>query len=214
MKKNVLFLLIPVAFISLGMSACGEKKAGTYDVSWDLNYESAPSLPATSVDEDATVTKPDDPTRDGYTFINWYTENTCENIYDFSTLVTADITLYAGWNEKVAGSAIYLNPDLWNVDGAWFAAYCWAGESNTWYTLTASGNYFSANIDTTTYSNIVFVRMANTATAPGWNTETVTNVWNQTIDLTFGADNLFTITGWGDESTSKKSIGTWSTYSA
>lgn len=210
MKKTLLFLL-PVAFCVLGMSACGNQKDDTtWTVTWNYNYDGAPSNATTKVDKSTAVAKPTDPTRENYTFTNWYTEDACTNIYNFDTLVEADITLYAGWKDASSDHKISLAPSIWNVDSAWFAAYCWTNDTNAWFTLTASGDYFSAEIDTTAYSNIIFVRMASTATTPAWNTETITNVWNQTSDLTFGG-NLYTITGWGDESTSNHSIGAWST---
>ena len=45
----------------------------------------------------STVTKPTDPTREGYTFAGWYTDESCTKAYDFSVAVTADMTLYAKW---------------------------------------------------------------------------------------------------------------------
>ena len=44
-----------------------------------------------------SVAKPADPTRDGYTFAGWYTDEACTKAYDFSAAVTADMTLYAKW---------------------------------------------------------------------------------------------------------------------
>ena len=41
--------------------------------------------------------KPDDPTRTGYTFAEWYTEEACTKLYDFATPVTNALTLYAKW---------------------------------------------------------------------------------------------------------------------
>ena len=44
------------------------------------------------------ATNPAAPTKSGYTFAGWYTEEQLTNTYDFGTLVTKDITLYAKWN--------------------------------------------------------------------------------------------------------------------
>lgn len=44
-----------------------------------------------------SVTKPADPTREGYAFAGWYTDEACTEAYDFSVAVTADMTLYAKW---------------------------------------------------------------------------------------------------------------------
>lgn len=48
---------------------------------------------------DGKLVKPADPTRDGYTFAGWYTDEACTQAYDFSTPVTADLTLYAKWTK-------------------------------------------------------------------------------------------------------------------
>ncbi|MFA7032780.1 MAG: hypothetical protein WC201_04385 [Bacilli bacterium] len=94
-------------------------------------------------------------------------------------------------------TTIYLNAggsSLWDQSDAWFAAYCWNSDSNTWYTLSATSDYYAADIDIDTYTNIIFVRFANTATVASWD-DSATNIWNQTGDLTFDG-NCYTITGW------------------
>ena len=48
----------------------------------------------------STVTKPTDPTREGYAFAGWYTDAACTKAYDFSAAVTADMTLYAKWTKN------------------------------------------------------------------------------------------------------------------
>ena len=48
----------------------------------------------------STVTKPADPTREGYTFAGWYIDEACTKAYDFSATVTADMTLYAKWTKN------------------------------------------------------------------------------------------------------------------
>ena len=44
-----------------------------------------------------SITKPADPTREGYTFAGWYTDEACTEEYKFDAAVTADMTLYAKW---------------------------------------------------------------------------------------------------------------------
>lgn len=45
----------------------------------------------------AAATKPADPTRSGYVFAGWYTDETCTAAYDFTQPVTDSVTLYAKW---------------------------------------------------------------------------------------------------------------------
>lgn len=44
-----------------------------------------------------TVTKPIDPTKVGYTFEGWYSNDELTTSYDFATPVTNDLNLYANW---------------------------------------------------------------------------------------------------------------------
>ena len=44
--------------------------------------------------------KPSNPKKEGYKFVGWYVDEALTIEYDFKTLATADITLYAKWEEK------------------------------------------------------------------------------------------------------------------
>ena len=46
----------------------------------------------------STISKPEDPVASGFTFLGWFRESECENIWSFSTdTVTGNTTLYAKW---------------------------------------------------------------------------------------------------------------------
>ncbi|WP_202556053.1 InlB B-repeat-containing protein, partial [Paenibacillus silvestris] len=46
----------------------------------------------------ATITKPADPTRAGYTFSGWYKDEGYASVWNFATdTVSANTTLYAKW---------------------------------------------------------------------------------------------------------------------
>lgn len=72
---------------------------------WALNqytviFESqgGSTVASQTVNHGAYATKPDEPTRTGYTFGGWFKEVTCTNGWNFSTeTVNASITLYAKW---------------------------------------------------------------------------------------------------------------------
>ena len=50
------------------------------------------------------ATKPTDPAAAGYTFGGWYTDAQCRNAYNFTTPVTANLTLYGKWTANTPGS--------------------------------------------------------------------------------------------------------------
>ena len=64
-----------------------------YTVTFETNGGS--SIESQAVEEGNTVLKPADPTKEGYTFDGWYSDEALSTIYDFGTPVTEDITLYA-----------------------------------------------------------------------------------------------------------------------
>ena len=50
------------------------------------------------VDYMSKLSKPESPTRNGYIFTKWYKDSELSNEYDFDTVLTEDINLYAGWD--------------------------------------------------------------------------------------------------------------------
>ncbi|WP_127137614.1 BspA family leucine-rich repeat surface protein [Flagellimonas oceanensis] len=71
----------------------------TYTVSFDTDEGSA--VEDQIVEEGGTATRPEDPTRDGYSFEGWFTEQALTTEFDFTTEVTEDLTLYAKWEEII-----------------------------------------------------------------------------------------------------------------
>ena len=69
----------------------------TYTVTFD-SLGGSP-VDVETADYETAVTKPEDPTKTGYTFGGWYTDEACTKAYDFATPVTGDRILYAKWNE-------------------------------------------------------------------------------------------------------------------
>jgi len=88
----------------------------------------------------STVTRPDDPTRNGYTFVNWYINSELTAVYDFSSQVTGDITLYAKWQETWGNT---LASKL-----SWLQSYAETGGN---YILEVTANE-SINASTLSYS--------------------------------------------------------------
>lgn len=66
-------------------------------VIFDVNYDTDEENTEILVDVGDSVAKPKNPVRDGYEFIGWFYDSSCNTEYDFSTSVNDNITLYAGW---------------------------------------------------------------------------------------------------------------------
>lgn len=73
--------------------------------------EGASTIDPKKVDHGTAPARPADPTRPGYQFDNWYTDPSCTNLYDFTSLLYEDRTIYANWNpivtfNSMGGSAV------------------------------------------------------------------------------------------------------------
>ena len=77
-----------------------------YTVSYDA--QGGGTVQASTVINGKTVAKPEDPERDGYTFIGWYTDTAYMTPFLFDVQpVTGNITLYAYWLETSPVNAEY-----------------------------------------------------------------------------------------------------------
>ena len=88
---------------------------------------------------------------------------------------------------------IILEPNIWDIDGARFAAYVWNGSGDKWYLFSKLNDKWTVNIPPS-YTGLILVRL-NDKTEVNWGA-----MWNKTYDINFTtvADNsTFTITEWG-----------------
>lgn len=83
---------------------------GECTVSFDANYDGAPSIESQTVPYGSTVTAPTEPEREGYNFFGWFTEATGGERYDFQTEVTNSFTLYAQWEQVTVTYDVVINP--------------------------------------------------------------------------------------------------------
>ena len=103
--------------------------ANTYTVTFNANgHGTAPD--AQTINHGSKATEPTPaPQEIGYTFGGWYTEANCTNAFDFNTAITADITLYAKWEER----KLFINT---NWIGGWYWSEEMTHKTNTTYTYT------------------------------------------------------------------------------
>ena len=90
MRKFVYILVILLAFIFIGC----DNESNCYTIVFETNGGTV--INGQTIDENEKVTRPADPTKEGYTFSGWYLN---DELYDFETLVTSNLTLTAKWDK-------------------------------------------------------------------------------------------------------------------
>ncbi len=126
-----------------------------------------------------------------------------KHIRRMALLAVLTLSCSAAW----AARTLYLNTggtSLWGTSSPDFYVYAFNSSANESYKkmTKVEGNIYSATIDDTKYSTVIFVRHNPSCTSFSWDCK-----WNQTDDLTLpsGGQNYYQITGW-DKS------GYWTTY--
>ncbi len=166
-KNRILIILALVMLCAVGLfalSACGGSETYTVTFMVRENGTTGDWQQYTTVDtnDDGSVTLPAEPTVDGYTFRDWYTDEACsaDNVFDESN-VTGDITVYAlmaeanitlnitdgsGTATQIAGTLSALSQTTTEQEAA-------AAEENLtfdgWYTDAAFTQKYSDGMDAT-----------------------------------------------------------------
>ena len=74
-----------------------QRSADTYEVRFDLQGGSG-NFSTQNIESGGLAERPMAyPSREGYRFIGWFTTSTQETVFDFSSTIESDITIYAGW---------------------------------------------------------------------------------------------------------------------
>ena len=166
-KNRILIILALVMLCAVGLfalSACNDTETYTVTFMVRENGTTGDWQQYTTVDtnDDGSVTLPAEPTVDGYTFRDWYTDEACsaDNVFD-ETSVSGDITVYAlmaeanvtltvtdgsGTSTQVAGTLSALSETTSEQEAA-------AAEENLtfdgWYTDAAFTQKYSDGMDAT-----------------------------------------------------------------
>ncbi len=173
---------------STATSEASSVKAG-YTITFETNGGSA--IEAVTVDVGGKLSKPADPTKEGYLFSAWYEDSYLTMEYDFSLEVKCSFTLYAGYtadpayssaeSEEPVGSTLYFQDAHW------------------WNENLGSTSVSFTEIDPTKATE--FTPMANYP----YDETTMTNVWY--IDLPVGATGVMFIRTYTDSTSGELKYG-------
>ena len=73
-----------------------EQEGGKVTYVVNFNTDGGNSVSNQIINKDGTITKPQDPVRDGYKFLGWYSNNV---LFDFNTPITKNLELIAKWEK-------------------------------------------------------------------------------------------------------------------
>lgn len=95
-KKLLMILILSAVIIAVGiiLLLTGNKKTITYNVSFET--DGGTPLETQIINKGEQATKPKDPIKDGYLFVDWLYQN---KTYDFSKEVNSDLVLTAKWSK-------------------------------------------------------------------------------------------------------------------
>ena len=95
MKIKKIIGIMTLSVMLIGISSCGNNvKENIY---YTVNFESNGGSEVKSILVDDIVTKPEDPTREGFIFEGWYLDSEFTISFDFSKGIDSNIILYAKW---------------------------------------------------------------------------------------------------------------------
>jgi uncharacterized repeat protein (TIGR02543 family) len=92
MKKKSIYLLIVILALTAVLASC-DKPSPVYTITFDSNGGSAVAPITKAAGE--SVSAPTPPTKEGYTFDGWYTDD--DTLFTFTVMPSANITLCAKW---------------------------------------------------------------------------------------------------------------------
>ena len=102
-------------------------------VTYDYNYGGLST--DNTLSSGATLSDSFIPVRGGYVFTGWYTDSECTTEYDFTGVISGDMTLYAGWTEMSTSyynSRIQINPGLYNSSDNYYSHTIYTNTSSTY----------------------------------------------------------------------------------
>ena len=83
----IILIIVALALLDPGFTITFDSRGGT-------------DVPAQTQMYGELLEEPEAPTREGYSFMGWYTDSACYVQWDISNdIVESDMTLYAGWQK-------------------------------------------------------------------------------------------------------------------
>lgn len=151
-----------------------------YTVTFDMNgKEGTAPESLTKIKHGSTITKPSDPTAEGYAFAGWYKDETCTKAWDFdSDVVTANISLYAKWVEGALPGKFSVSASkevYFSLGNLWYGKTNKEAESATFNFEANQYDFNSGDYDTEHISHFMWSKDAEVACALQYDGQSASN---------------------------------------
>ena len=179
MKKRTLTMILAAMMVTgAAMAPCAVYADDTCTVTFDMNYDGTENQEQ-EVKVDGRATAPEDPEQEDYAFTGWFTDEECTEKFIFSTKISEDTTLYAGWAKEAtfeaedvdmsemsgpgaSGAAtakdmVVRDKDGANASNGYYVSYLFAPSSSGQYNTTLE---FKINSDADVEDGKLYIRMA------------------------------------------------------
>ncbi len=114
-------------------------------VTFDLNYSGVADAPKPQrITATNGLKYPSIPVRDGYIFRGWFTSPDCTTIFDFSSSVEKDVTVYAGWHKITTTGTVNEEINILTDNNSSTDFYSYTTDSEwcyTYFTILKDGTY-------------------------------------------------------------------------
>ncbi|MDR3022104.1 MAG: InlB B-repeat-containing protein, partial [Clostridiales bacterium] len=143
-------MMLFVMSFSFVLVACSPKKNGNQNqnVYYNVNFDTIGGsvIQSQKVKKGETASRPANPTHpNGYTFVDWYSDITLNNIFNFNTKINSDIKIYAKWESsqsQIFTVTLYANGGVFSNGEGQITKIADAGSLLSPETPTKAGSIF------------------------------------------------------------------------
>ena len=94
---SILTMAIVLSFVFVACGTDADKQGRQFTITFDTQGGS--KIEPIKIKAGATITLPNNPTKEGYVFEGWYLSDALVEEFNITKTITGDITLYAKWIE-------------------------------------------------------------------------------------------------------------------